>query len=198
MEEIEIRPVTPDRWTDLEELFGERGACGGCWCMWWRLKRSDFEKQKGLGNKQTLKDIVASGEIPGLLAYAEGKPVAWCSVGPRETYPALERSRILKRVDEKPVWSVVCFFVARTHRRKGLTVKLLRAAIEYAAGRGATIVEGYPVEPKKAKSPDVFVYTGLASAFRKAGFAEVIRRSETRPFMRYFISSEQKQGKRTD
>ena len=198
MEDIEIRPVTPDRWTDLEELFGERGACGGCWCMWWRLKRSDFEKQKGLGNKQSLKDIVASGEIPGLLAYAEGKPVAWCSVGPRETYPALERSRILKRVDAKPVWSVVCFFVARTHRRKGLTVKLLRAAIEYAAGRGATIVEGYPVEPKKAKSPDVFVYTGLASAFRKAGFAEVIRRSETRPFMRYFISSEQKQGKRTD
>lgn len=198
MDDIEIRPVTPDRWTDLEELFGERGACGGCWCMLWRLKRSDFEKQKGPGNKQTLKDIVASGEIPGLLAYAEGKPVAWCSVGPRETYPALGRSRILKRVDEKPVWSVVCFFVTRMYRRKGLTVKLLRAAIEYAAGRGATIVEGYPVEPKKAKSPDVFVYTGLASAFRKAGFAEVIRRSETRPFTRYFISGEQMQGKRTD
>jgi len=163
--------------------------------MWWRLPRSQFEKQKGPGNKKALKKIVDSGEIPGLLAYANDQPVAWCSVAPRGTYPALERSRILKRVvenpaeggDEEPVWSVVCFFVAKPFRGKGVTVALLKAIVEYAKKHGAKIVEGYPVEPKKTKMPDVFAYTGLASAFRKAGFVEVLRRSETRPIMRYFV-----------
>ena len=155
--------------------------------MWWRLKRSEFEKQKGEGNKRAMKKIITSGEVPGVLAYKDGQPVAWCSVGPREVFSALERSRILKRVDDKPVWSIVCFFVAKPFRKKGLTVQLLKAAVEYAKGQGASIVEGYPVEPKKEKTADVFAYTGLASAFRKAGFEEIARRSETRPFMRYFI-----------
>lgn len=184
---LDFHPVTPERWKDLETLFGERGACGGCWCMWWRLKRSEFEKHKGAGNRTALKRIIDSGEVPGLLAYAHGQPIAWCSVGPRETYPVLERSRILKRVDDQPVWSVVCFVVAKPFRRKGASVNLLKAAVEYAKEQGARIVEGYPVEPKKASMPDVFAYHGLSSAFRKAGFVEVARRSETRPIMRYFI-----------
>ena len=192
---LEFHPVTVKRWKDLVSLFGERGACGGCWCMWWRLSRSQFNKQKGEGNRKALKKIVDSGEIPGILAYADGEPIGWCSVAPRERFSTLERSRILKRVvenpaeggDEKPVWSVVCFFVAKPFRRKGVTVKLLKAAVEYAKKRGAKIVEGYPIEPKKGKMPDVFANTGLASAFRQAGFVEVLRRSETRPIMRYFI-----------
>lgn len=184
---LELHPLTPERWKDLEALFGEQGACGGCWCMWWRLKRSQFEKQKGEGNKRALKKIVNSGEIPGLLAYANDQPVAWCSVAPRETYPALERSRTLKRIDDQPVWSVVCFFVAKPFRRKGITMKLLRAAIEYAKEHGARIIEGYPVEPKKTRMPDTFAFTGLATTFHKAGFVEVLRRSETRPIMRYFV-----------
>lgn len=155
--------------------------------MWWRLSRSQFNKQKGEGNRKGLKKIVDSGEVPGLLAYAEGEPIGWCAVAPRERFLALERSRILKRVDEEPVWSVVCFFVAKPFRQKGVTVKLLKAAVEYAQKHGAKIVEGYPIEPKKTKMPDVFAYTGLASAFRQAGFVEVLRRSETRPIMRYFI-----------
>jgi len=185
---LEFHPLTPGRWKDLEALFGEQGACGGCWCMWWRLKRSQFEKQKGEGNKRALKKIVDSGEIPGLLAYASGQPVAWCSVAPRETYPVLERSRTLKRVDDQPVWSVVCFFVAKTFRGKGVMAKLLKAAAEYSKMQGARIVEGYPVEPKKTIVPDGSAFTGLASTFRKAGFMEVLRRSETRPIMRYFIA----------
>jgi GNAT superfamily N-acetyltransferase len=184
---LDFQPLTPERWQDLETLFGPRGACGGCWCMWWRLKRSQFEKQKGPGNRRALKKIVDSGEIPGLLAYADGQPIAWCSVGPRETYPVLERSRILKRVDDKPVWSVVCFVVAKSFRHKGVSTALLKAAVEYASKRGAKIVEGYPVEPKKASMPDVFAYYGFASTFRKVGFVEVARRSETRPIMRHFI-----------
>lgn len=184
---LEFYPLTPERWTDLEKLFGKQGACGGCWCMWWRLKRSEFEKQKGEGTRRALKRIVESGEIPGLLAYANGQAVAWCSVAPRETYPVLERSRTLKRVDDKPVWSIVCFFVAKPFRRKGITGKLLGAAIEYVRKQGGKIVEGYPVEPKKEKIPDTFAYTGLAPTFLKAGFVEVLRRSEKRPIMRYVI-----------
>ena len=185
--DLEVYPLTPERWADLEELFGENGACGGCWCMWWRLKRSEFERQKGEGNRKALKKIVDSARIPGILAYTKSQPIAWCSVAPRETYPTLERSRTLKRVDDKPVWSVVCFFVARPFRRKGVTTKLLRATIDYVSGQGGKILEGYPVEPKKAKIADTFAYTGLASTFRKAGFVEVLRRSETRPMMRYMI-----------
>ena len=187
--QLEFYPLTPVRWRDLETLFGERGACGGCWCMWWRLKRSEFEKQKGPGNKKALRKIVESGEATGLLAYADGRPVAWCAVAPRESYPVLERSRVLKRVYDKPAWSVVCFFVAKPFRGKGVTTRLLRAAAKFAREHGAEIVEGYPVEPKKPRMPDVFAYTGLASAFRKAGFEEAARRSPTRPIMRFFARS---------
>jgi GNAT superfamily N-acetyltransferase len=184
---LEFHPVTPKRWNDLVNLFGERGACGGCWCMWWRLSRSQFNQQRGEGNRKAMKKIVDSGEIPGILAYADGKPVGWCSVGPRERFTVLERSRILKRVDEKAVWSVVCFFVAKPFRMKEVTVKLLKAALEFARKKDAKILEGYPVEPKKGKMADVFAYHGLASTFRKAGFVEILRRSETRPIMRYVI-----------
>jgi GNAT superfamily N-acetyltransferase len=137
-------------------------------------------------NRKALKGLVDSGQVPGILVYSEGQPIGWCAVAPREVFPRLERSRILSRVDDKPVWSVVCFFVAKAFRGKGLSVKLLRAALDYVRGQGGKIVEGYPVEPKKSwRPPDPFVYTGLASAFRKAGFVEVIRRSDTRPVMRH-------------
>src|SRR5215510_6158115 len=96
-QELSFYPLTPKRWGDLEDLFGERGACGGCWCMWWRLKRVDYEKQKGQKNKAAFKSVVASGEVPGILAYKKGKPIAWCALARRETYTALERSRVLKR-----------------------------------------------------------------------------------------------------
>ncbi len=185
--DLKFHSVTPKRWKDLENLFGARGACGGCWCMLWRLPRAQWQQQLGEKNRKALKKIVDSGEIPGILAYADGKPVGWCSVAPRERFPVLERSRILKRVDENPVWSVVCFFVAKPFRQKGISVEILKSAVKYARKKGAKIVEGYPIEPKKGKFPDVFANTGLASAFRQVGFVEVLRRSETRPIMRYFV-----------
>jgi GNAT superfamily N-acetyltransferase len=154
--------------------------------MWWRLPRSQFDRQKGEGNREALRKIVVSGEIPGILAYDDGQPVAWCSVAPRENYPALERSRVLKRIDEKPVWSVVCFFVAKSFRGKRATVPLLKAAVDYARNHGAKIVEGYPVESEKPM-PAAFVWTGLTSMFLKAGFVEVARGSKVRPIMRYFF-----------
>lgn len=187
MTELQFHPLTPDRWADLETLFGPRGAVGGCWCMWWRIKRLEFASQKGESNRLALQRILEAGDEPGILAYAAGQPVGWCALAPRESYPALDRSRTLRRLDEQPVWSITCFFVARPFRRKGLSVALLKAAIEHARARGATIVEGYPVEPKKGSMPDIFASTGLSSAFRQAGFVEVARRSETRPIMRFEV-----------
>jgi len=184
---FEFHPLTPDRWIDFEELFGVKGACGGCWCMWWRIKRSEFEKEKGDGNKHAMKALVRSGNIPGILAYDGKKPVAWCSVAPREEYSVLARSRILSPIDTKHVWSVVCFFVEKNYRNRGLSVKLLKAAVEYVKDNGGKIVEGYPIEPKKKPWPAVFASTGLFTAFKNAGFKENIRRSETRPIMRYYI-----------
>jgi GNAT superfamily N-acetyltransferase len=181
---LAIRPLTPARWKDLEALFGERGACGGCWCMFWRLSRSEFERQKGRGNQQAFRKVVQRGDPPGLLAYDGRTPVGWCAVAPRADYPALARSRILKPVDHEPVWSVSCLFVARPYRRRGVSVRLLEAAAEYTRRRGGRIVEGYPVEPREDEVPDPFGWTGLASAFRQAGFREVARRSQTRPIMR--------------
>ena len=181
---LQFHPLTPERWKDLETLFGERGACGGCWCMWWKLPRADFEKGKGDGNKRALKKIVRSGRVPGLLAYAGKEPVGWCALEPRANYPRFERSRVLKPVDDQPVWSVVCFFIARPYRGRGIAGRLLAAAVDYAKKQGARVVEGYPVEARKGRLPDPFVYMGLPSTFQKAGFVEVARRSATRPIMR--------------
>jgi GNAT superfamily N-acetyltransferase len=181
---LAFHPLTPERWPDLEALFGPRGACGGCWCMWWRVPRSAFGQGKGEGNKRTLRALVESGAAPGILAYDGERPIGWCAVEPREAYPALERSRILRRVDDAPVWSVTCFFVARGYRRRGVTVQLLEHAVAYVRERGAQIIEGYPVEPKAGATADVYAFTGTAAAFRRAGFVEVARRSETRPIMR--------------
>jgi GNAT superfamily N-acetyltransferase len=182
--ELDIQPVTPARWDDLETLFGARGACGGCWCMVWRLPRREFERGKGAGNRAALAQLVASGAEPGLLAYHAGPPIGWCAVAPRDAYPALDRSRLFKPVDDTPVWSISCLFVARPFRRRGVTVLLLRAAVAHAGQQGARVVEGYPVEPRSPEAPPVFAWTGIASAFTAAGFVEVARRSETRPIMR--------------
>lgn len=185
--QLEFFPLTKKRWSGFETLFGERGACGGCWCMLWRLKRSEFERQKGKKNKQAMKTIVESGEIPGILAFSRGQPIAWCSVAPRDRFPALDRSRILKKIDDETVWSITCFFIEKNHREKGVSAQMIKAAMDYVKIQGGKILEAYPVEPKKNRVPAVFVWTGLASAFGKAGFVECARRSETRPMMRYYI-----------
>jgi GNAT superfamily N-acetyltransferase len=184
---LQFLPVTKDRWSDFKTLFGERGACGGCWCMLWRLTRKEFESQKGTGNRRAMKAIIRSGEIPGVLAYLKKEPVAWCSVAPRDHFPSLRRSRILKPLDDLPVWSITCLFVAKSYRRTGISTRMITAAVAHVKKIGGTIVEAYPVEPKKDKMPDAFAWTGLASAYLRAGFVECARRSETRPIMRYYI-----------
>jgi len=186
---LRFAPLSPATWSDFEQLFGERGACGGCWCMWWRLRRSEFDRQKGEGNRRAMEALVASGDQPGILAYLGEAPVGWCAVAPREAYPVLGRSRILKPVDETPVWSIVCFFVAKQHRGQGVSVALLRAAVDHVRRSKGRVVEGYPVEPRQDAMPAAFAWTGLASAFRRAGFEECARRSATRPIMRYVLQA---------
>ncbi len=183
-----ILPLTPDRWDDFEQLFGPRGACAGCWCMFWKQSKWETGIEAGAANRQAQKLIVASGTVPGLLAYLDGVPAGWIAIEPRDQYPRLAHSRILKPLDDVPVWSVPCFFVGRKYRGQGLTVALLKAAMDHVARHGGKVVEGYPTEPRQpGKAPPVFVYTGLASAFLQAGFTEAGRRSPTRPIMRYTI-----------
>jgi GNAT superfamily N-acetyltransferase len=186
--DLHFSPLTPDRWPDFEQLFGPRGAYGGCWCMWWRSTRREFEERGGEGNRGAMKALVDSGEVPGILAYHGGEPVGWCSVAPREQYGALERSRVLKRLDDRPVWSIVCFFVAGEYRGQGVAEALIQAAVEYVRRQGGTVVEAYPTQPKAERLPSVSSFMGMPAMFERAGFVECARPSASRVVMRYDLT----------
>ena len=176
--------MTKARWPDLVRLFGKHGGCAGCWCMYPRLRHRDYVAGKGAVNRRRLRALVTRRQVHGLLAYAGGEPAAWCSLGPRETFPSLAKSRVLAAVDDRPVCSVVCFYIDRRHRRRGLPAQLLEAAAAYAARRGASLLEGYPHDRGRAPLPDAFAWHGLLTSFQRAGFEEVARRSAARPIVR--------------
>ena len=184
---ISFKPLTIKTWSDFEILFGPKGACGGCWCMNWRFRRSDFDKRKGEENKSAIYDLVKQNEVLGLIAYVDENPAGWCAVAPRKKYIRLESSRVLRPIDDKAVWSVSCFFIAKPYRKKGLSVKLLKATVEYARKEGAKIIEAYPVDPKNEKMADVFAWTGILSTFLVAGFREEKRHSPSRPIVRFYF-----------
>ncbi|MDP3580843.1 MAG: GNAT family N-acetyltransferase [Ignavibacteria bacterium] len=181
------KPLTIKNWNDFETLFGERGACGGCWCMTWRLKSSQFEKQKGSGNKKAMKLLVENKEQIGIIAYDGKTPVGWCSFAPREKYLRLENSKVLSPVDDNQVWSITCFFMAKDYRRKGISSELLKFAITFCKKKKVKILEGYPTVPYSKTIPAAFAWTGIPASFEKAGFVEVARRSKARPIMRYYL-----------
>lgn len=185
LQSLDYQPLSKKNWPQLQQLFGERGACGGCWCMHWRLTNKEYERNKGSGNKQLFYDLIISKAPLGILAFFQGEPIAWCSVSPRDSLPRLETSRILKRVDNKPVWSITCLFLKKEFRRKGLSKSIIKAACDYAKAQGASIIEAYPIIPKKEKMPDAFAWVGFANAFEQAGFEAVAQPSETRLYMRY-------------
>lgn len=179
---LTFAPAAPGRWGDIEALFGPRGACAGCWCMFWRRSRSDFHKNAGDRNKRALKKLIDGGAVPGIIAYAGDAPVGWCAIEPKQAYPSLQRSKA-KHVDDRPCWSVTCFFVARPWRKRGVTGALLEAAVEHARKHGADLVEGYPIETK-GEAVAFSSYLGIARVFRRAGFKEAARPSANHPVMR--------------
>ncbi len=154
--------------------------------MHWKLRGKAYDEAKGYETRQMHKSIVDSGTVTGLLAYLHGEVVGWVAVEPRSAYERLTHSKVLKPVDDREVWSVTCFFVAKKFRKQGINVELLKAAVEYVRKKGGKIVEGYPIEASK-EMPAPFAFTGTASAFVKAGFNEVARNSPTRPIFRFEI-----------
>lgn len=181
---LSFHPLGAERWADLEILFGpERGAESGCWCMWWRTTRKEWETMGKARRKAAFRKIVAANAVPGILAYDGAAPVGWCAIAPRARTPSLDRSRVAKPIDDRPVWSITCFYIARSHRKRGLMAALIEAACAHAARNGADIVEAYPLEPARALDwGEGFV--GIATAFSECGFSEIARRTPTRPVMR--------------
>lgn len=184
MPALEVLPVTAERWDHLAELFGPSGAYSGCWCMWWRLKGSEFSANGNPGNQAAMYAVVARNEIPGLLAYLDERPIGWISLGPRERFGRLERSPLFKPVDGQPVWSIVCFFIHREFRGQGVARGLIAAAVDYARTQGAKAIEAYPVHTDGQKKDSASLFTGTEQIFRDAGFIELARRKETRPILR--------------
>jgi GNAT superfamily N-acetyltransferase len=183
---LEYYPVTRERAADLARFSEQHGKFRYCSCMRWRLTSVEFQRSTKESRVAALERLVDQGTPVGVLAYQDGEPVGWCSIAPRDTYGALERFRALPRLDDVPVWSVVCFFVDRRVRREGVTLGLLQAAVAYARSKGAAVVEGYPVEP----GPRLYTYMGSPSTFQRAGFRDVTPPGQTRPVMRHINRSE--------
>jgi GNAT superfamily N-acetyltransferase len=182
--EIEVRPLGPDTWDDWLAVMGPRGGTGGCFCMYYRMTSKEWDAATAGQNRERAEGLMNAGDLPGLIGYRDGVPVGWVQVGPRKLYPRLERSRIAKPVDDREAWAITCFVIPKQYRRQGVARQLLEKAVEWARRQGAEVVEGFPVEPKDGETADVWAWMGVASMFDRCGFAEVARRSPTRPYMR--------------
>jgi ribosomal protein S18 acetylase RimI-like enzyme len=173
---IDVHPAAADRWNDVADLFERRGPRGGtpitagCWCQFWHVRGKDYTAGFDGGNRARLREQIGSGSAPGLLAYLDGVPVGWCRVGPRDGFERLEASRALARVDDTPVWSLVCFYVHPAAKRRGVATALLHAAVRHAAERDAPVLEAYAA---RRGHPNVDAYTGYLPMFLAAGFEPV-------------------------
>lgn len=181
---LTFEPLTGMNWDSFVDLFGERGACGGCWCTYWKMSPKLYQISRGAMAYQFQKQVVESGNVPGILGFEDGLAVGWIAFEPRTNYPRMEKARSMRSPDEKLVWSISCFFTRKSHRHRGITVGLLHSAIEHARENGAKILEGYPTDAKMKRMPDPFVYTGLSKSFELAGFTEVARNTPSRPVYR--------------
>lgn len=176
-----VRPLTPDLWPALEDLFGRPGACNGCWCMYWRIG-AEYRKRPPEQNKEAFRRIVSEGPPPGLLAFQGDRAIGWCQLTPRDSLPAIDRNWRLRRVDDQPAWCISCFYVRIGYRRQGVTSALVNAALKYAKARGAVALEAYPLDADLTPSASG---TGYASTFERAGFRVIARHFAPRPIMRY-------------
>lgn len=179
---LEIRPVTADRWEELAAIFGPSGAFSHCWCTWWRQTGAEFSRgveAKGAGNRALMRSLVEAGSEPGLLAYRDGQPVGWVSVAPRPQYGRVLRSRRIgppaDEANDESIWSVVCFWIPRAERGKGVANALLKGAVQHARKRGAAALEAYPVDTAGGRRPAANLFTGTLAMFQRAGFDVVER-----------------------
>ena len=187
LNQLTFEPLSKDNWGKFVQLFGNKGACGNCWCMSFRLKKQDFDEGKANdGNKTAMKKLVWENKPTGILGFYEGQPIAWCAFAPREDFLKLENSRVHKRIDDKSVWSIPCFFIDKNFRRLGISVELLKAVAKYAQHEKIKIIEAYPTIPTQEKLPDAFAWIGLYKSFDRAGFTIVDRTSKNRPMVRYY------------
>jgi GNAT superfamily N-acetyltransferase len=174
---LTVRLLREDDWPTIETLFGPNGACGGCWCMWWRVPRGGklWTEMKGKKNRAAFRKLVENGEVHGVLAFCGDAPVGWCSFGPRRSYVRLETVRALKRDWTERTWSILCFYIPTAWRRRGVARLLLKAATERAFKLGAGEVEGYPVVPQEPSGsmPAAFTWTGVPALFEAAGYHEL-------------------------
>lgn len=185
---ITARPVTDSDWPLIERLFGAKGACGGCWCMYWRLPRGGklWEENKGAKNKRAFKRLVTQGKVNGCLAFCEDEPVGWCCVGPRTDFPRLERTKALATQWRETTWSVVCFYIPSGWRHRGVATTLLKEAVHVAREHGATELEGYPVRPNKQGRdiPAAFAWTGVPLLFERQKFVTITPPGQSRDVYR--------------
>lgn len=175
---MEIHPATAARWDDLRTVLNPRGHPNACWCLSWRLPSGEFGSRHE-PREPKMRALVEGDPAPGLLAYLDGEVVGWCHVGPRSAMQRLVRSRTIPAVDEVPVWAVVCFVVRAGHRRQGVAEELLHGAVDYAVGRGAPAVEGYPVDPSGNRINTSEAYVGTTGMFERAGFRRITRTDAT-------------------
>jgi GNAT superfamily N-acetyltransferase len=178
---LDVRPLTPERLPDLAELFEQGGDPKWCWCAYFRIRGFDFSSGGKARHRQVMEtaaeETAKEDRAPGLVAYDGDEAVGWISIGPREDYERLAHSTVLKPIDDKPVWSIVCFVVGRRSRGRGVARSLLRAGIDYARDHGARMLEAYPVEvPDGERIPSGSVYRGTLTMFERVGFKVVDRR----------------------
>ena len=188
LEQLSFEPLTKKNWSKFVQLFGDKGACANCWCMYYRLNKEDFAKGKvDSGNKNAMKAIVNADKPTGVLGFFDNEPIAWCAFAPREDFIKLEKSRVHKRIDDKAVRSIPCFFIHKDFRKIGVSVQLLKAVIAYAKKKKIKVIEAYPTIPTKEPLPDTFAWIGLYKSFERAGFTIADRTSKNRPMVRYYV-----------
>ncbi len=182
---LRYKPLNKETWSDLQTLFGEKGACGGCWCMYWRLSHKEYESRKGQINREAFNNLINQDRPLGMLAFEDDLPIGWCSLSPKRTLIRLKSSRLFKNLNEvRSTWSITCLFIHKDYRNKGLSTKIISAAAEYALENGASIIEAYPILPKKSNMPSAFAWVGFVNSFKRAGFKKIIQVSESRLVMR--------------
>jgi GNAT superfamily N-acetyltransferase len=167
---IYIRPVDHTNWPDFESLFQAKGGPSYCWCMAWRMTKEELKDNNSASRKRFIQQRVGSQTPIGLLAYVDKQAIAWCSVAPRESFQRLGGQQPLDKV-----WSIVCFFIKKEFRKKGLTARLIEEAKKYAKQQGANYLEAYPVE---SDSPS-YRFMGFIHTFEQAGF-RFVKKAGTR------------------